>query len=87
MKTAPPTRTASVASTLSDPDEARGLRAQLTELGQRRQRHEDEDAELAGEIRQALAAVEGSEGAVSKTEAARLLKMHRTTLYRVYGPD
>jgi hypothetical protein len=63
------------------------LRQRLTELGERRQKHEDEDAELAGEIREALGLVESSGGEVSKTEAARLLKMHRTTLYRVYGTD
>lgn len=63
------------------PDEAR---AKLAELGQRRQRMEDEDAEVADLIRQALAK---SEGMVSKTEAAALLGMHRTTLYRVYGND
>jgi hypothetical protein len=71
-------------STSIDPDT---LLAELTELGNRRQKHEDEDAELAEEIRQALARVEATNGAVSKVEAARRLKMHRTTLYRVYGPD
>lgn len=63
---------------------AEELRAKLDDLGRRRQQHEDEDAELAHEIREALSACDG---VVSKTEAATRLKMHRTTLYRVYGPD
>lgn len=67
----------------TDPDE---LRARLDALGERRQRQEDADAELAEEIRIALAEVESTHGAVSKVEAAQRLKMHRTTLYRVYGP-
>lgn len=84
MKTVQHTRTDFVVSTSTSADD---LRAELQALGQRRQQHEDEDAELAEEIRQALAKVEQTNGAVSKVEAARLLKMHRTTLYRVYGPD
>lgn len=66
-------------------DSAADLEARLTQLGERRQRLEDEDADLATEIRNALTEVANSGGAVSKTKAARLLKMHRTTLYRVYG--
>lgn len=61
------------------------LRARLQALGERRTKLEDEDAELAEEIRQALAEVESTPD-VSKVEAAKYLKMHRTTLYRVYGP-
>jgi transcriptional regulator of acetoin/glycerol metabolism len=60
------------------------IRARLAELGERRQQMEDQDAELAAEIREALAAAKGH---VSTTEAATLLKMHRTTIYRVYGDD
>lgn len=83
MKTVQRIRTASVASTSSKPD---ALREKLRELGDRRQAHEDQDAELATEIRTALREVEELDDPhLSKTEAARLLKMHRTTLYRVYG--
>lgn len=60
------------------------IRERLAALGVRRQHQEDQDAELATEIRVALA---DADGQVSKTEAAKLLKMHRTTLYRVYGDD
>lgn len=60
------------------------IRVRLADLGERRQRMEDQDAELATEIREALA---DAKGHVTTTEAATLLKMHRTTIYRVYGDD
>jgi transcriptional regulator of acetoin/glycerol metabolism len=50
-------------------------------LGERRQRHLEAGERLAEEIRQALAATEGQ---VSRTEAASLLGIDRTTLYQVY---
>lgn len=62
-------------------DSAEDIRARLAELGERRVAHDREDAELATEIRKAL---KDSRGVVSKSEAADLLRIHRTTLYRVY---
>lgn len=58
-------------------------RTALAQLGQRRKDHEEGGEELAGEIQAALMRAM-SEG-VSKSEAARLLGVHRTTLYRVYN--
>lgn len=57
------------------------LRKRLRELGQRRKTNETADEALAKEIREAL---DAAEGVVSTTEAANLLGIHRTTLYRVY---
>jgi transcriptional regulator of acetoin/glycerol metabolism len=53
----------------------------LQGLGERRQRHLEAGERLAEEIRQALIATEGQ---VSRTEAASLLGVDRTTLYQVY---
>jgi transcriptional regulator of acetoin/glycerol metabolism len=53
----------------------------LRRLGERRQRHLEAGERLAEEIRQALIATEGQ---VSRTEAASLLGVDRTTLYQVY---
>lgn len=58
-------------------------RAMLTDLGKRRTKHDAEGVELAKEIREAL---EQTEGVIPLTEAADLLGIHRTTLYRVYKP-
>lgn len=66
-------------ATDSEPD----IRAQLRALGRRRAQQEQRDIELSSEIRDALARAEGH---VSKAEAADLLGLHRTTLYRVYRP-
>jgi transcriptional regulator of acetoin/glycerol metabolism len=55
--------------------------ALLRRLGERRQRHLEAGEELAEEIRQALAATEGQ---VSRTEAASLLGVDRTLLYKTY---
>lgn len=59
------------------------LRAELRALGRRRKSLTKQDAELAVQISDALARAEGE---ISKAEAADLLGLHRTTLYRVYRP-
>jgi transcriptional regulator of acetoin/glycerol metabolism len=53
----------------------------LQRLGERRQRHLEAGERLAEEIRQALAATEGQ---VSRTDAASLLGVDRTLLYKTY---
>lgn len=53
----------------------------LRRLGERRQRHLKAGEELAEEIRQALTATEGQ---VNRTEAASLLGVDRTLLYKTY---
>lgn len=58
------------------------LRETLAALGQRREERDQEDEELAREIKDAL--LKAFDAGISKSEAARLLKVHRTTLYRVY---
>lgn len=50
-------------------------------LGARRQRLQQANDELAQEIREALSA---SEGVISKVDAARLLGVDRTLLYKTY---
>lgn len=62
-------------------DSPEDIRTRLSNLGDRRVAHDQEDAELAREIKSAL---RDARGVVSKTEAADLLRIHRTTLYRVY---
>lgn len=62
-------------------DSVDALRAELDALGERRQVHDDEDKELAREIR---TVVERADGRLSKAEIATRLRLHRTTLYRVY---
>jgi transcriptional regulator of acetoin/glycerol metabolism len=62
-------------------DSAEAIRERLAELGERRAAHDAEDEELSREIKKAL---KDARGKVSKTEAADLLRIHRTTLYRVY---
>ena len=57
------------------------VRQKLKRLGRRRAAHEQRGDALMREIRAAL--VE-AEGVVPRTEAAALLGVHRTTLYRVY---
>lgn len=59
------------------------IRDQLATLGRRRALHDAQDRELAQEIQTALLAA--IRDGVSKSEAARLLGVHRTTLYRVYN--
>lgn len=59
------------------------IRRKLAELGDRRQQLDQDDEELMDQVRDALAE---AYGVVPVTEAATLLHMHRTTVYRVYGP-
>jgi transcriptional regulator of acetoin/glycerol metabolism len=59
------------------------LRAELARLGARRKRLETAQDTLADDVRDALSRAYGK---VSVAEAARLLHLHRTTVYRVYEP-
>jgi transcriptional regulator of acetoin/glycerol metabolism len=59
------------------------LRAELARLGIRRERLEGDQAKLADDVRDALGRAYGK---VTVAEAARLLHIHRTTVYRVYEP-
>jgi transcriptional regulator of acetoin/glycerol metabolism len=59
------------------------LRAELARLGVRRKRLEASQGALADDVRDALARAYGR---ISVAEAARLLNIHRTTVYRVYEP-
>jgi transcriptional regulator of acetoin/glycerol metabolism len=59
------------------------LRAELARLGARRKRLETAQDTLADDVRDALGRAYGK---VSVAEAARLLHLHRTTVYRVYEP-
>jgi transcriptional regulator of acetoin/glycerol metabolism len=68
-----------MATALSDAD----IRAELRALGERRNAKEQDDKELAEEVEKALRKAYGH---VTVAEAARLLHMHRTTVYRVYHP-
>ncbi len=58
------------------------LREDLRVLGERRARRDKEDKELTADINDTLALIERA--GISKSEAARRLGVHRTTLYRVY---
>jgi transcriptional regulator of acetoin/glycerol metabolism len=55
--------------------------ALLARLGAQRARLQEEQEALNEEIRQALVATDGE---ISKVEAAQLLGIDRTTLYRTY---
>jgi DNA-binding phage protein len=68
-------------ATASSPEQ---IRAELDALGQRREALDTEDEALMDEVREVLAR---AEGVVPVTEAADRLKMHRTTIYRVYKPN
>jgi transcriptional regulator of acetoin/glycerol metabolism len=59
------------------------LKSELAELGRRRKNLDEADEELMTEVEDALRRAYGH---VSLTEAAELLNMHRTTIYRVYRP-
>lgn len=59
------------------------IRAELAALGERRVRIDSDESELASEVERAL---KRAYGVVPVSEAARLLQMHRTTVYRVYHP-
>lgn len=58
--------------------------AWLRRLGERRKRHEQEGRELADAIRLAL---QFTEGEVDRSEAARLLGLDRSAMYRTYLDD
>lgn len=59
------------------------VRELLKRLGKRRVKLQKDEEELSDEVR---AALESAYGVVSVAEAARLLHLHRTTVYRVYEP-
>ncbi len=59
------------------------LREELRLLGERRKRKDSEDAELTRQITEALKHIKAQ--GITKSDAARLLGVHRTTLYRVYN--
>ncbi len=61
---------------------AEQVREELRALGTRREQRDEQDAELTKEINEALAKI--GRVNIAKTEAADLLGVHRTTLYRVY---
>ncbi len=61
---------------------AEALRAELRLLGQERQQSDKEEVERTRKINAALAKIQRA--GIAKTEAAKLLGVHRTTLYRVY---
>jgi len=61
---------------------AEDVREELRALGERRAQRDKDDEKLTKEINAALAKIERA--GVPKTEAADLLGVHRTTLYRVY---
>lgn len=63
------------------PDE---IRATLDALGERREELTRREMELTGDIAKALRV---AEGVIPKAESARRLGLHRTTIYRVYGPS
>lgn len=58
------------------------VRDELRALGEERAQRDVEDAALIARINAALAKIGGT--GIAKTEAAALLGVHRTTLYRVY---
>lgn len=57
------------------------VRERLRSLGERRARLTEDESSLAVEISDAL---RDAEGLIPRAEAARLIGVHRTTLYRVY---
>lgn len=59
------------------------IRDELAALGARRAKLDEDEGKLADEVRKAL---DSAYGKVPVAEAARLLRMHRTTVYRVYAP-
>lgn len=63
--------------------ELSSLRRELDALGRRRERLDKRDEELAEEVKTVLGRAFGR---ISMSEAADRLKMHRTTVYRVYKP-
>lgn len=59
------------------------IRARLDALGRRRARIDAQEAELMEDTRKVLS---DADGLVPVSESARRLRIHRTTVYRVYGP-
>lgn len=59
------------------------IRDELKRLGERRAKLDQDDAELMKDVKKVL---RRAYGRISVTEAADLLQMHRTTVYRVYKP-
>lgn len=64
-------------------DSTDAIRGELLRLGARRRQQDAHDKELTDLIKETL--VKTSRAGITKTEAARLLGVHRTTLYRVYN--
>lgn len=60
-----------------------GLRLALDQLGERRAQLDADDEELMKSVAEVLG---HAYGVVPVTECARRLRMHRTTVYRVYHP-
>lgn len=69
-------------ATASSPQPPEDIRDKLDRLGRERAEVTERDIELHDDIARALREAKGQ---VSKTEAARRLGVHRTTLYRVYA--
>lgn len=65
-------------------DSASDLRAELKRLGQRRVKLQEQEQAVAKEVGRVLKDVVARDFPVA--EAARLLHLHRTTIYRVYAP-
>lgn len=59
------------------------IRQELADLGQRRSELDSQDEALMKDVKRVL---RRAYGRISVTEAAKLLRMHRTTVYRVYKP-
>lgn len=59
------------------------IREKLRKLGERRTQQQSDRENLSTEVEEALREAYGH---ISVTEAAELLKIHRTTVYRVYEP-
>lgn len=59
------------------------IRRKLDALGKRRATLDEKDEKLADEVKELLKLAYGH---ISVSEAADRLKMHRTTVYRVYKP-
>ena len=60
------------------------IRDELKKLGNARKKLGRDEGRLAEDV---TAALKRSRGQVPIAEAARLLGMHRTTVYRVYHPN
>lgn len=65
-------------------DAASEIRRELKKLGERRTKAERAEGALTTDITKAL---KRAHGLLSMSEAADLLGMHRTTVYRVYLDD